>query len=185
MLQPVYRGKHLNYYRAPDGWEYVERAKAAAGIAIVAITREHRLLVVEQYRTPLKRAVIELPGGVIDPGETPDDTVRKELLQETGYTCASVTQLAEVVLSPGLVNEINIICRAGGLTRQETSNKDTIDGRVVAHGHIHGLTHEHERIRTWEVPLEDVPAWLEQRRRDGVAIDLRIYAGLHFAQQTE
>lgn len=51
----------------------------------VAITEEGDILLVEQYRHAVRHTMFELPAGHVDPGETPDDAVKRELLEETGY----------------------------------------------------------------------------------------------------
>jgi 8-oxo-dGTP pyrophosphatase MutT (NUDIX family) len=53
--------------------------------AVVAITEEHRVLIVRQYRPAVERDTLELPSGIVDPGETPEAAARRELLEETGY----------------------------------------------------------------------------------------------------
>jgi ADP-ribose pyrophosphatase len=53
--------------------------------AVVAITEEHQVLIVRQYRPAVERDTLELPSGIVDPGETPEAAARRELLEETGY----------------------------------------------------------------------------------------------------
>jgi ADP-ribose pyrophosphatase len=53
--------------------------------AVVAITEDQRVLIVRQYRPALERDTLELPSGLMDPGETPEESARRELLEETGY----------------------------------------------------------------------------------------------------
>jgi ADP-ribose pyrophosphatase len=53
--------------------------------AVVALTEEQRVLIVRQYRPALERETLELPSGIVDPGETPLESARRELLEETGY----------------------------------------------------------------------------------------------------
>ena len=53
--------------------------------AVVAITEERRVLIVRQYRPAVERDTLELPSGIVDPGETPEEAARRELLEETGY----------------------------------------------------------------------------------------------------
>ena len=52
---------------------------------VVAITEEQRVLIVRQYRPAVERETLELPSGIVDPGETPLESARRELLEETGY----------------------------------------------------------------------------------------------------
>jgi 8-oxo-dGTP pyrophosphatase MutT (NUDIX family) len=180
--QPLYRGKHLHFFRSPNGWEYVQRPNIQAGVAVVAVTSEDRLLLIEQHREALNKSVIELPAGIIEPGASPEATAKQEFFQETGYSCDRLTLLCEGALSPGVANETNIIYLAGGLNRKDTEIDDVIDGGIIRHRKLRGRAEEHELIQTWEIPIREVPAWLQQRRQEGVIIDLRIYAGLSFSQ---
>ncbi|MDS4055292.1 NUDIX domain-containing protein [Accumulibacter sp.] len=86
----VFRGSLLDVrcdrVRLPNGGtclrEYVKHQGAAV---VIAQRADQRLLFVRQYRYPLQRPFLELPAGKIDPGETPADTARRELREETGY----------------------------------------------------------------------------------------------------
>ena len=91
--QLMYRGKHLQFFVGPDGWEYVQRANSAGGITILAITPEERVLLVEQHRTPLGKTVIELPAGLVEDAEDPEIALKRELKEETGYTCKGISTL--------------------------------------------------------------------------------------------
>lgn len=51
----------------------------------VAITADNKVLMVEQYRHAAEIISLEIPGGVVDPGENPQEALRRELLEETGY----------------------------------------------------------------------------------------------------
>jgi 8-oxo-dGTP pyrophosphatase MutT (NUDIX family) len=184
-VQPIYKGKYLHFFRAPNGWEYVQRPKAQAGIAIIAVTCEGRLLLVEQYRTAVSKTVIELPAGLVEPEQDANSAVRAELRQETGYTCAKAVPICEGALSPGLVNETNIMYRVYGVRRADSSRSDKVERGIIRHGLTRGNRGEPERIQTWEVPVDDVPRWLEKRRKAGAIIDMRIYASLHFLRGRE
>ena len=52
---------------------------------VVAITQDERVLIVRQYRPALERETLELPSGLVDAGESPEESARRELLEETGY----------------------------------------------------------------------------------------------------
>jgi ADP-ribose pyrophosphatase len=72
-------------------------------VNIVALTPERRLIVVHQYRFGSGTVTTEIPGGVIDPGEEPAETARRELREETGYTAERWTLLAEVDPNPAFL----------------------------------------------------------------------------------
>lgn len=71
-----------------------------AWVAVLAITPERQVVVVEQYRHGLGRMSRELPAGVIDPGESPEQAGRRELLEETGYHAETLLPLLELSPEP-------------------------------------------------------------------------------------
>lgn len=82
-----------------SAWEFVNRLQAKGIVDIVALTNDHRLVLVEQFCHPLRQPVIELPGGLVgdDPtrsGETVLVSAERELLEETGYQAGQLTVMA-------------------------------------------------------------------------------------------
>lgn len=69
-------------------------------VQIVAFDREDRLLIIRQYRHGAGLISAELPCGAIEPGETPDQAARRELLEETGCISDALERLP--VLPPTL-----------------------------------------------------------------------------------
>lgn len=59
--------------------------EVADWVNVVAVNTAGRIVLVEQYRHAVRRTMLEIPAGHIDPDETPDDAARRELLEETGY----------------------------------------------------------------------------------------------------
>lgn len=53
-------------------------------VAVLAITEQHNVVLARQYRPGPGRLLLELPGGGVEPGETPEQAARRELLEETG-----------------------------------------------------------------------------------------------------
>ena len=74
-------------------------------VVIVAVTPQHQILVVRQFRVAVAANTLELPAGHIDAGETPEEAARRELLEETGYTAATFKLLAN--LSPSVARFTN------------------------------------------------------------------------------
>ncbi|TIX51582.1 NUDIX hydrolase [Alteraurantiacibacter aquimixticola] len=150
-------------------WEYVSRARGIRAAVILPIdgdpfgsAQDRHVILVEQYRVPVSSRVLELPAGLIgdDPdseGEDPLAAAKRELIEETGYSAASWQDCGEFLSSPGLTGESFTLLKATGLTK-------------VGEG---GGT-ESEDIIVHRIALPDLPDAVEQFRKGGVAVDVRI-----------
>ena len=74
-------------------------------VAVVAIDREGRVLLVRQLREAARGTLLELPAGTIDEGEDPLETARRELHEETGYSGGTWRRLGAFWTSPGFLRE--------------------------------------------------------------------------------
>ena len=73
-------------FRTPDGIERVFEVIVEEDTAVVlALTDAQEVVLVREYRPGPREALLELPGGLVDDGETPLDAAARELLEETGY----------------------------------------------------------------------------------------------------
>src|SRR5438067_9786268 len=109
-------GKHIVVLDRDD-WEFVERKKAKEAVAIVALTGDGELILTEQHRAPVDARVIDLPAGLIERYEAEETAWRRELEEETGFTCDEVVLLASSPTSPGITSEIVHFYRAKGVRR--------------------------------------------------------------------
>ena len=154
----MWRGRFITTWRE-GRWEYVGRARGIHAAVILAIDDGHVLLV-EQYRVPLKANCLELPAGLVGDdheGEAIEVAAARELEEETGYRTARIEALGRFASSPGMVSETFTLVRATGLIK-------TGDG---------GGT-EHEQIKVHRVPLDDISGFVESRRAEGVVIDVKL-----------
>jgi ADP-ribose pyrophosphatase len=71
----------------------------------VAVMDDGRLILVRQYRHPTGGFLWEVPAGKIDPGETPEEAFRRELIEECGVGCDSAEELLSFYTSPGILTE--------------------------------------------------------------------------------
>ena len=86
--------------------------------AIVAITEDGQILAVRQYRPAVERYTIELPSGIVDPGESPGEAARRELLEETGYQADDVEVLGPMEPDTGRLGNQIWSCVATGVRRR-------------------------------------------------------------------
>jgi ADP-ribose diphosphatase len=100
----------------------VVRHKGSA--VMMAVDRKKRILLVRQYRLPAARYLWELPAGRLDPGETPIQAAKRELIEETGCRARKWTKLAAFWVSPGYVEERMTIYLARDLTEGEATPMD-------------------------------------------------------------
>ncbi|KKE80693.1 NUDIX hydrolase [Oceanobacillus caeni] len=83
-----------------------EIVKHPGAVAVIAITKENKIVFVEQYRKPLERSLIEIPAGKLEPGENPMIAAIRELEEETGYSTNSLSFVTSFYSSPGFADEL-------------------------------------------------------------------------------
>ena len=86
------------------------------GVAVVAIDENDNVLTVKQYRYAFQTVLEEIPAGKLERGEDPAAAARRELSEETGASCETLTPLGEILASPGGFTEVLHLYRATGLT---------------------------------------------------------------------
>jgi len=145
-------------------WEYVSRVRGIEAAVILAIDEDaeagDHILLVEQYRVPLKANCLELPAGLVGDetaGEAIEDAAARELEEETGYRAARADNLGRFASSPGMVSETFTLIRATGLER--IGDGGGVDG---------------ENITVHRVPLSDIAGFVEARRAEGMVMDVKL-----------
>lgn len=108
---PIYEGKVISLkvdeVTLPNGGvSKREIINHPGAVAIIAITDNNKILLVEQYRKALERSIIEIPAGKLEKGEQPIVTARRELEEETGYTTDDLTFVQAFATSPGFADEV-------------------------------------------------------------------------------
>lgn len=97
----IFRARRMRARSPRDGEEHTFHiADAPDGVMVVALTPGGELVMVEQWRPPLQRVTLELPAGIIDPGETPEQAAVRELREETGYGGGEPECIGCLVLNP-------------------------------------------------------------------------------------
>ncbi len=163
--ETMWAGKYIVAKRRGP-WEYVGRARGIGAAVILAIDDGHVLLV-EQWRVPLQARCLELPAGLVGDeveGEDVATSAAREFEEETGYRADRIEIAGTFASSPGMVSETFTLVRAHGLTR------------VGEGGGVPG-----EDIVVHRVALAEVTAFIADKRREGVVIDVKLLALLQFA----
>lgn len=163
-------GKFLRLWNR-GSWEFVERRGSTGVVVIVAMTHERKVILVEQFRVPLGKNVIELPAGLVgdkNAKESFKKAAQRELFEETGYWPKKVQVLVQGPASSGLSCEELTFCLASDLIKKGAGGGD-----------------EDEDILTHEIPLGKLESWLKRKERTGCRIDPKIFSGIYFLQKSQ
>jgi len=109
--QTVYAGRlievHKDTVRLPNGATTSREIVLHPEVVVMlAVLKDGRLVMVRQYRKAVDRVLVELPAGGIDPGETAEDAVRREMIEETGYRAGALQHVTSFYSSPGITTEL-------------------------------------------------------------------------------
>ncbi|HEY9761550.1 MAG TPA: NUDIX hydrolase [Trichocoleus sp.] len=120
-----YEGRKFNFEvirlrlpnKAVGDWECVRHP---GGALVIPLTPEGKLVLVRQYRFALQGRLLEFPAGTIEPGESPSETVVREIEEETGYRAGTCQSIGKFPLAPGYSDEIIYAFLATDLEKLET-----------------------------------------------------------------
>jgi ADP-ribose pyrophosphatase len=102
--------------KLPSGRSTVrEVVEHAPVVAIVALDGQGNVLLVRQYRLPVKQSLLEIPAGGVDPGESAEEAAQRELQEETGQRAGRLERLRGFFASPGYCDEHMDLYLATGL----------------------------------------------------------------------
>jgi ADP-ribose pyrophosphatase len=149
----IFKGRVIDLYveevELPNGKKSTrEIVKHPGAVAVIAITAENKIVMVEQFRKPLGRTIVEIPAGKLEKGELPEVTAKRELEEETGYTCNELQPLISFYTSPGFADELVHLFLAENLEKlTEAAELD-----------------EDEFLDVMEVTLEEAQKMIQSKR---------------------
>lgn len=100
-------------------------------IVAVPLDAQSNVLMVRQFRDPAGKALLELPAGGMDPGETPEACVERELREEIGFLPRKLERLTGFYSAPGYCTEYLHLFLASELERAPLNAEDTDGIEVV------------------------------------------------------
>ena len=135
----IHKGRVFNVFqenvRLPnDVLMNIDVIRHPGAAAIVPLTRNHTVIMLQQYRHAVGGTIWEIPAGTLDSGESPLVCAQRELTEETGYQAADWRMLGEITPVPGYSDERIQIFLATELTIsvQNLDSDEVLDVREVA-----------------------------------------------------
>ncbi len=156
----LYHGKILSLAIEDEHWEIVEHKDA---VALLVEDPHKGVLFVSQYRPAIGQETLEIPAGLIEEGETPEQTALRELAEEAQLS-GKLEKLAEFYASPGFTDEKTYLFKVSD-TRPASGTPDEDEDLTVV----------------WRDPAEV----LRQSQRGEIAISASTLAGLLFSLEDE
>lgn len=127
-------------------------------INVIPLTPDEQVVMVKQYRHGTREITLEIPGGLVDAGDTPADAARRELLEETGYEAKEVLFLGSACPQPAILNNRSITYLARDVRKvQAPQLDDTEDIEIVL------------------VPLSEIPNLIRKGEIDNAMVILAFY----------
>ena len=135
------------------------RIESPAWVNVVALTAREELVMIRQFRQGSRVVTLEIPGGLVDPGETPEQAAGRELLEETGYGAGRLESLGSINPNPALFSnrchmQVALDCEVAG----EIQNSPTEETMVEL------------------LPLSDLPEMLRSGGIDHALVVAALYA---------
>jgi ADP-ribose pyrophosphatase len=146
-LSPRTGSKHNFYVIESRDW-----------INVIPLTDDHQVVMIRQYRHGSREVTLEIPGGLVDPGEPPKKAAVRELLEETGYQAEDVVKIGMSNPNPAIFNNHCYTFMARNVTKvREPMPDQTEDIEVVL------------------IPLADIPELIRKGEIDHAIVISAFY----------
>ncbi|MFC4022864.1 NUDIX hydrolase [Oceanobacillus longus] len=154
--EKIFNGKVINLQvdevTLPNGKTSTrETIKHPGAVAVIPITKNNKIILVEQYRKPLEKSLIEIPAGKLEKNENPLAAAVRELEEETGYTTKDLSFVTSFYTSPGFADELMYIYISDQLVKMDHPPQGDDDEFVE----VHELTLEEAKQYVIEERIHD------------------------------
>ncbi|OQZ03098.1 MAG: hypothetical protein B6D34_09605 [Candidatus Brocadia sp. UTAMX1] len=133
----IYSGKKINVRKdevlLEDGRKVTREVIDHPGsAAVIPFITQDEIILLHQYRHPVKETLYEIPAGTLDKGETFFACAKRELEEETGYRAGALELLMVLYPSPGILNETMHLFKATNLVKTQTNYQldESIKGNI-------------------------------------------------------
>tara|TARA_B100000886_G_C20256192_1_gene420944 strand:+ start:49 stop:612 length:564 start_codon:yes stop_codon:yes gene_type:complete len=122
----------INRIQLPNGHEgeYGHIKHPGAALA-VPITKENKVIILRQYRFSISRYLLEFPAGTLEIGETPINSIKREIQEETGFSADKWDELGTLVPAPGYADEEIYLYLARDLSKLRSEVKGDLDEDIT------------------------------------------------------
>jgi 8-oxo-dGTP pyrophosphatase MutT (NUDIX family) len=127
-------------------------------INVIPLIADNHVVMIRQYRHGARKVTLEIPGGLVDPGDTPEEAAARELLEETGYQAEEFVQVGVVNPNPALFNNRCYTYVA----RNVKKNHDPMPDQA-------------EDIEAVLIPLSDIPKLIQNGEIDHAMVITAFY----------
>lgn len=111
-------------------------------VCALGITEENEAILIKQYRHPIEKTILEVPGGFTDENEDPQKAIEREFLEETGYAFSHFEYVGEVAANPGILTGYTKLYLATGgkkIAKQVLDHNEEIEIVLIPLNELKGM----------------------------------------------
>ncbi len=131
--EEIFSGKLLKLQRLKGKYEVIKHPGA---VVILPVLPDNKIILIRQFRPAVNEYILELPAGLLEPNEEPIESGKRELLEETGYSCRSIKLIQKFFSSPGYSNEELYLFQAEGLKSEGPPQEKGLEKVIIGEKEI-------------------------------------------------